>query len=135
MKMLLVVCSAAALALGVVRGQSPQIPAPAPVAAPPLVPPDMLPPPMPVPADLLDVTRLSAGQFQAVARFQMETVTRILGVQLHIDGVLPEMARARRPLQWINPMAPAGYGRGLENVSTNPRTGRMEGITFLSFRF
>ena len=70
-----------------------------------------------------------------MVRFQTTTLTRALGVNLELDGVLPRLGRADHPLHLINPLAPAEYGTGFENLSVNPRTHQVEGISFLTFAY
>jgi len=77
----------------------------------------------------------STQQLRDLAHFQTTTMTRVLGIHLEVDGVLPRLRRADHPLHLINPFAPAKYGTGLENVSVNPRTHQIEGISFITFRF
>ena len=74
-------------------------------------------------------------QIAEIARFQSETVSRILGVNMKIEGIIPQAFRVKRPLQLINPFAPAEYGNGWENVTVDPETGRANGIKFFGVRF
>ena len=99
-------------------------------------------PPAPAPAAATaqteggrDTLRLTRDEIATVARFQSETVTRILGVRVTIDGVIPMALRTRHPLQLINPFAPPEYGTGFENVTVDPETGRANGIRFLGIKF
>jgi hypothetical protein len=62
-------------------------------------------------------------------------VSRLLGVQFKVDGVLPRLKRADHRWHLINPFAPARYGFGEEVTSINPRTGRAEGIVFIGLKF
>jgi len=78
---------------------------------------------------------LPAGKLRGMARFQTTTLTRVLGVNLEVDGVLPRLRRADHPLHLINPLAPAEYGTGFENLNLNPRTHQVEGLSFLTLRF
>ena len=75
------------------------------------------------------------NQIAAATRFQTETVSRILGVNFKVDGVIPRAVRARHPLHLINPFAPAEYGSGLDNVTTDPQTGRANGIRFIGVSY
>ena len=87
-------------------------------------------------ADLLKMgPSLSPQMLDAMVRFQTATLTRLLGINLTIDGVLPRVYRVDYPLHLINPFAPAKYGSGLDNVSINPRTGQAEGIVLLGIKF
>jgi hypothetical protein len=78
---------------------------------------------------------LTERQIEAMLRFQTDTVTRVLGVNVTVDGIVPQALRVRQPLQLINPLAPMEYGIGLEQVNVNPRTRRVEGLSFFTFRF
>ena len=78
---------------------------------------------------------LTPAEIDAMIHIQTTTVSRLLGVQLTVDGVLPRMKRADHRLQLINPFAPARYGSGEDVTSINPRTGRAEGIVFLGIKF
>jgi hypothetical protein len=49
-------------------------------------------------------------------------------------GLAVEAAKARSPLDLVNPAAP-GYGPGDDNVHVDPITGRASGLTFFSIRF
>jgi len=133
MKMLFALSAAALMTAGAVAADNPGVPATDITNTPPsAIPPA---PARPAHADRLDISHFSPAELESMARFQTDTVGRFLGIRLHVDGVIPEMRRADKPLQWINPFAPARYGYGEGNVSTNPRTGQMEGISFLSVRF
>jgi len=78
---------------------------------------------------------MTENQLAAAARFQTDTVSRILGVNFKTDGVIPRVIRARHPLHLINPFAPAEYGSGLDNVTTDPQTGQANGIRFFGVRY
>ena len=78
---------------------------------------------------------LSSEKVRDMMRFQTTTVARVLGVDFEVDGVLPRVLQADHPLHLLNPLAPADYGTGFENLSLNPRTHQIEGISFLTFRF
>ena len=88
-------------------------------------------------ADLLRLSPadLPTERLEMMARFQSRTVSRVLGIKLDVDGVLPRVLRADYPLHLINPMAPAEYGSGIDNLSIDPTTRRAAGIVFLSIRF
>jgi hypothetical protein len=93
-------------------------------------------PDQPSQADLRNLASgLSPQKLRAMAEFQTTTMTRVLGLNLDVDGVLPRMIRADHPLHLINPFAPAKYGTGWENVNLDPRTQKIEGISFFSFHF
>jgi len=87
-------------------------------------------------ADIRNATPvLSDRQIAQIARFQHDTVNRVLGVNLRTDGVIPRVFRARHPLQLINPLAPPEYGNGLDNVTTDPQSGQANGIRFIGLKF
>lgn len=99
---------------------------------------DNPPPPIqPSQADLLHLSPadFSTARLEMMARFQATTVSRVFGVNLDVDGVLPRALRADHPLHLLNPLAPAEYGSGLDNLSIDPVTHRANGIVFLSIRF
>ena len=70
-----------------------------------------------------------------MARFQASTISRVLGVDLDVDGASARAWRADHALHLLNPLAPAEYGSGVENLSIDPVTHRANGIVFLSIRF
>src|SRR6266542_3232637 len=78
---------------------------------------------------------LPSEKVRDMMRFQTTTVARVLGVDFEVDGVLPRVLHADHPLHLFNPLAPADYGTGFENLSLNPRTHQVEGISFLTLRF
>ena len=87
-------------------------------------------------ANLLNLPAgLPPDKIHDMMRFQTTTVGRVLGVDIEVDGVLPRLLHADHPLHLINPLAPSDYGTGFENLSLNPRTRQVEGISFLTFRF
>jgi len=51
------------------------------------------------------------------------------------SGIAVQAARTRQPLQLINPLAPAGYGDGQQNVVADPATGRAAGWKLLALSF
>ena len=50
-------------------------------------------------------------------------------------GVLAQAARTDQPLQLLNPLAPARYGDGTQNLAVDPLTGKAQGVTFFSISF
>ena len=87
-------------------------------------------------ADILkDLPELPPDQVERYVTFQTRTLTRMFGMNLQYDGMLPQLKRADRPLQMLNPFAPARYGGGFDNLSVNPTTGRGEGINLFAIRF
>jgi hypothetical protein len=125
MKKLLLIIALSALAILSVAGQSSGN--------------STLPPASPHPsqADLLHLSPadVPGERLEMMARFQATTISRVLGVNLDVDGVLPRALRADYPLHLLNPLAPAEYGSGFENLSIDPVTHRANGIVFLSIRF
>jgi hypothetical protein len=51
------------------------------------------------------------------------------------SGALAQAARAKNPLQLINPRAPKTYGDGWDNVSVDLITGQAQGIKLFTFGF
>ena len=88
------------------------------------------------PADALQLDpELTQKQIEAMFRYQTDLVSRVFGVDVSVDGIVPRLMRAEQPLQLINPLAPPEYGIGTEILSINPLTRRVEGISFFTFRF
>jgi hypothetical protein len=50
-------------------------------------------------------------------------------------GVLGRAAKADKPWQLLNPLAPPEYGDGTEHLTFDPLTGRAQGISLFSIRF
>lgn len=50
-------------------------------------------------------------------------------------GALVRLSRTDKPLQLINPFAPAEYGNGYANVSRDLATGKAQGISLFSVEF
>lgn len=98
---------------------------------------DANPPSQPSQAGLLNLfpDSVPAERLEMMARFQARTMTRILGIDLEMGGVLPQLRRTDYPLHLFNPLAPPHYGSGVENLSVDPVTRRANGIVFLSIRF
>ena len=83
---------------------------------------------------------LTQQQIETLLRLQTDMVTRVFGINLTVDGVIPRALRIEQPLQLINPLAPPEYGIGTEILSiNNPPSGnptrKVEGISFFTFRF
>jgi len=93
--------------------------------------------PQPSQADLLTLfpDSVPSERLEMMARFQAHTMTRILGINLEVGGVLPQLHRTDYPLHLFNPLAPPHYGSGIENLSVDPLNRRANGIVFLSIRF
>jgi hypothetical protein len=87
-------------------------------------------------ADVLRLDpELTQQQIETLFRFQTDMVTRVFGIDVTVDGVIPRALRAEHPLQLINPFAPSEYGNGLDNVTTDPQSGQANGIRFLGLKF
>lgn len=52
-----------------------------------------------------------------------------------LDGSIVEAIRSGAPLEYINPLAPARYGSGENNVSRAPDDGRPQGFILFGFLF
>jgi hypothetical protein len=93
-------------------------------------------PPPGTEADFRDETpALTDRQLADLARFQSETVSRVLGLNMKTDGAVPRAFRTRNPLQLINPFAPPEYGSSFDNVTTDLLTDRPDGIRILGVKF
>ena len=93
----------------------------------------------PAPSNQRDLHReaptLTTEQLVSLVNFQTATAGRILGLNLQADGALPQLLKARNPVQILSPLAPASYGNGFENVAYDPRSRRGEGIAVLRIKF
>jgi len=92
-------------------------------------------PPTSAIAQTEEAPAMTKSEIAAVARFQSDIVTHMLGVSVRIDGVIPRAIRAGNPLQLINPFAPREYGSAFDNVTTDPQSGQANGIRFLGIKF
>jgi len=65
---------------------------------------------------------------------QPNTITR---KGFTFSGIAVQMIKTRKPLQLVNPLAPAAYGSGRDNfvAEREPITGRRLGWKFFSFEF
>ncbi len=52
-----------------------------------------------------------------------------------LDGIAVQCAKTDRPVQLINPLAPAQYGNGEQNVARDPVDGKASGLKIFSLRF
>lgn len=91
-----------------------------------------------------DMLQLDPGlmeqQIEAMFHLQAEAVSRVFGVDVAVDGVVPRLLRMEQPLQLINPFAPPEYGIGAEILSINNPAStkparKVEGISFFTIRF
>ena len=55
--------------------------------------------------------------------------------KLALSGIAVEAAKARNPLQLLNPAAPAQYGSPEDGVVRNPTTGRVSGLKLFCLAF
>jgi hypothetical protein len=79
-------------------------------------------------------------QVEAMFRYQTDLVSRVFGVDVTVDGIVPRLMRSEHPLQLINPLAPPEYGIGKEILSINNPPSvkparKVEGFSFFTFRF
>jgi hypothetical protein len=72
---------------------------------------------------------------QPPARASAPAPKRFLGKPASFGGLAVQVAKSDQPLQWFNPLAPAKYGDGSENVDRHPRTGRPQGFRLFSISF
>lgn len=95
------------------------------------------------PGDALQLDpEVTQKQVEAMFRYQTDLVSRVFGVDVTVDGIVPRLMRAEHPLQLINPLAPPEYGIGAEILSINQRpeypaviNRKVEGFSFFTFRF
>ena len=50
-------------------------------------------------------------------------------------GILMQARQAANPLQLVNPFAPARYGDGRKNVTRDPVSGRVDGLSIFSIKW
>ena len=95
------------------------------------------------PTDALQLDpEVTQKQVEAMFRYQTDLVSRVFGVDVTVDGIVPRLWRSEHPLQLINPLAPPEYGIGADILSINPRPDypsvinrKVEGFSFFTFRF
>ncbi len=51
------------------------------------------------------------------------------------SGLVVQVAKARNPLQLVNPAAPPEYGSAMDNLDRDPTSGRAFGLKIFSLRF
>lgn len=61
--------------------------------------------------------------------------SRMTGDRYSVSGITVQAIKSRRVLQLLNPIAPPKYFAAAENVVREPRSGRVEGLRFLSLEF
>ena len=59
----------------------------------------------------------------------------IIRGKLTFEGIAVEAIKTRRPLQLLNPVAPARYGSPEDNVARDPINGRASGLKLFAIRF
>jgi len=72
---------------------------------------------------------------QPPARAAAPPAKRFLGKPATFGGLAVQLAKTDKPLQLFNPLAPARYGDGSQNVDRHPRTGRVQGFRLFSISF
>ncbi len=50
-------------------------------------------------------------------------------------GIIPQISKIQRPLELINPLAPASYGNGQDMFSVDPASGKPKGFIAAGLRF
>jgi hypothetical protein len=60
---------------------------------------------------------------------------QIVGERFTLSGIAVQAIKAENPLQLLNPIAPQKYGSGRDNVTREPRTGRVNGLRIFSIEF
>jgi hypothetical protein len=58
-----------------------------------------------------------------------------VGERFTVSGIAVQAVKAENPLQLLNPVAPVEYGYAKDNVTRDPRTGIVDGLKILSFKF
>ena len=66
---------------------------------------------------------LMAQDFVAPQGPQREIMTKAPELKPEVDGIVKQIFDVRKPWQLLNPAAPASYGNGEQNVSTDTVTG------------
>lgn len=74
-------------------------------------------------------------QLETAVQKQSALLNRLFGVNMHTTGALPMALKARNPLHLINPLAPAEYGNGFDNVTVDLQSGQAEGISIFGIKF
>ena len=66
---------------------------------------------------------LMAQDFVAPQGPQREIMTKAPELKPEVDGIVKQIFDVQKPWQLLNPAAPASYGNGEQNVSTDTVTG------------
>ena len=77
------------------------------------------------------------GALTAPKRKEVQTTeaVKVKPSPITIDGIVAQIFKNKQPLQLINPLAPAKYGSGDQNLSRDPVTGRPEGFIVLGIQW
>ena len=77
-----------------------------------------------------------AREKKSTARIERRVVPReVVRKKAATEGIVVQCVLADSPLQLINPLAPASYGNGEQNVVRDPVGGRVSGWKILRVRF
>jgi hypothetical protein len=60
---------------------------------------------------------------------------QVISGNLVYEGILVQTVKTDNPLQLINPLAPARYGNGQDNLDLDPITGGVTGLKLFSVGF
>lgn len=72
---------------------------------------------------------------QSPLTLREEKPNQILGRKVSYSGMAVFVLKTRKPLQVINPAAPARYGDAEDNVVRDPTTRRVSGLKFFCIEF
>lgn len=77
------------------------------------------------------------GTLTAPKRKEIKTTeaVKVKPSPITIEGIVAQVFKNKQPLQLINPLAPAKYGSGDQNLSRDPVTGRPEGFIVLGIQW
>ncbi|MBI3414198.1 MAG: hypothetical protein HY043_02580 [Verrucomicrobia bacterium] len=86
-------------------------------------------------AEVSNQTQIPAKKKSAPALLAPDSpALRAVPRKVIFGGALVRLAKTDKPLQLINPFAPARYGSGLNDLVVDPATGKALGISLLSIR-
>lgn len=60
---------------------------------------------------------------------------RVTGERYSVSGIAVQVVKTRRVFQLLNPVAPPRYFAGNTNTVRDPKSGRVEGLKFVSLEF
>lgn len=72
---------------------------------------------------------------QALITLKAPKANEIVADKLTYSGVAVQVAKADKPLQLINPAAPARYGAAEDNVLRDPVHGKISGLKIFAVQF